>query len=436
MRRAAASTMFRRAARPLPPPAAASAPSSAAPAPGASSGPARGEQPARDGPQLRRRVGLEVEDVREARRQAGVPPEQGGHLRGVPREDDDDVAPPVLEELHERVEGLAPERVLVALHERVGLVHEQHAAARAVEGLPDLERRLPHVRRDERAPVALDDPVARPHGAERAERPRQQPRDRRLARAGRPPEDAVQARAPLHGHAVPPPLPVQPHLRRQGPDVLLHAREAHDAVERRQRGGARVGPRAVVLEVGAPEPQQALGRRRAARVHAVRLPPERAVHARPRQDHAPLALAGARAARRQAPHEPVRPVPGRVHGEAPRPRVAPHELGQLRLGVVGQLQRHGPRRRQPRRRAEERRAPRLVHRDREDRPLRAPPLAESVQRRRLAVAVAEVARAPNQEDAAPRRVEGVGGRPGRGRRAVAVAAAAAPPPRGLLPRHL
>ena len=164
--------------------------------------------------------------------------------------------------------------------------------------------------------------------------------------------------------------------------------------------------------------RSALGRRRAARAHAVRLPPSApSTHARARITPSP-SPAPARRGARPARASPARPrstakpcVCARPHEPASSPRSSRPVSATARAAAS-----RGPRGGAP--------APRLVHRDREDRPPERHPSQRASSappgRRRRRGRPRPTRRTPPPAASRRRRP------PGRGRRAVAVAAAAAP----------
>ena len=89
-------------------------------------------------------------------------------------------------------DGLGAELATPLLRQRVGLVDEQHATERPTDDLLDLERRLADVARDEIGPRDLDE-LAAADDPDAAVQPGDDPRDGRLAGAGRPGEDDVEA---------------------------------------------------------------------------------------------------------------------------------------------------------------------------------------------------------------------------------------------------
>ena len=79
---------------------------------------------------------------------------------------------------------------LVADRERIGLVDEEHTVERATDHAVGLDRRHADVLADEPGPVDLDE-VAAPQQSHGLVHLGEQPRDRRLARAGIAEEDEV-----------------------------------------------------------------------------------------------------------------------------------------------------------------------------------------------------------------------------------------------------
>jgi hypothetical protein len=91
----------------------------------------------------------EVDDVGHAAVEPGVEMKELAHLVCVAGQDDDQLITQVLRHLQEGFDGLLPESVVLAVHETVGLVDEQHPAARALDNLGGLRRRLALVLGDE-----------------------------------------------------------------------------------------------------------------------------------------------------------------------------------------------------------------------------------------------------------------------------------------------
>ena len=122
-------------------------------------------------------------------------------------------------------------RLVLAARERVRLVDEEDAVERAADRAVGLDRGRADVLADEAGAVDLHEVAAlqQSHGAVHL---REQPRDRRLARAGVAEEDEVLARRDL-GEAVL--LPPRLHLeeRDQRAHLLLDGLEADERVELR-----------------------------------------------------------------------------------------------------------------------------------------------------------------------------------------------------------
>ena len=145
-----------------------------------------------DREQLLGGVVREGQRLREAGLEAGVGAHELVHLGGVARRDDDEPVPAVLDQLHDGVDGLAPEVLVAAADEGVRLVDEQHALVGAIEDLDHLGGGLADEAGDQAGPVGLDE-LAPLDDAEGPVDLRQQPGDGGLAGARVAREDQVSA---------------------------------------------------------------------------------------------------------------------------------------------------------------------------------------------------------------------------------------------------
>ena len=152
------------------------------------------------------------------------------HEPRVAGDDHDEAMAVVLHPLQERLDRFRPEILaLVAAMQRVRLVDEEDAVERAPDHPVGLERRRPDVLAHEPRPVDLDQVPA----LQEADRPvhlREQPRDRRLARAGVAEEHEMLRRRDLRQAVL---LPLGLHLekRDERPYLLLHRLEPGQGVE-------------------------------------------------------------------------------------------------------------------------------------------------------------------------------------------------------------
>ena len=93
-------------------------------------------EPEEDGDQLVVGVVGKRDRAGEAALQPGVGVDEVGHLGGVAGGDDGQIVAVVLHELHQRVDGLAPEVVVAAACQGVRLVDQQHPAQRGLRASP------------------------------------------------------------------------------------------------------------------------------------------------------------------------------------------------------------------------------------------------------------------------------------------------------------
>ena len=178
-------------------------------------------------------VVVEVEAVLDARLEPRVVLHELVHLLLVAREDEGDgLAPLVVHHLHHLVDRLAPEVGAPARHrlrELVRLVHEEDAAARRLDVLGRLGRRLVDEARHQVALLHLDD-VVLGGDAQLSVQLRHQPRDGRLAHA----RVAREHHVPDRFERLVPLLPaaqVERQLLAQPAHVLLDALHSHQLAE-------------------------------------------------------------------------------------------------------------------------------------------------------------------------------------------------------------
>jgi hypothetical protein len=155
--------------------------------------------------------------------------EEVGHLVGVAGHDDDDPVPAVLDQLDDRVDGLASEVGVGASGQRVGLVDEQHTLVGLVEHGRDPSRGLADVAGHERGSVRLDEMATLNH-PERAVDLGEEPGDRGLAGARVAGEDQVPTRLD-HGQLAVTADPL--HLQQVGhePHLPLDLGQPDEVVE-------------------------------------------------------------------------------------------------------------------------------------------------------------------------------------------------------------
>src|SRR6266511_1927541 len=163
--------------------------------------------------------------------QARVRLEEAAHQRRIAGDDHDEAVAMIHHALQPRLDRLRAEVLPsgVAARERVRLVDEEHAVERALDRAVRLDRRRADVLADEPGAVHLDE-MAALEQSHRAVHLREQPRDRRLARARIAEEDEVLARRDFSEPVL---LPARLHLeeRDQRAHLLLHRVEPDQRVE-------------------------------------------------------------------------------------------------------------------------------------------------------------------------------------------------------------